>query len=130
MPHARVRFFRLAHAIRVCVLGMTSGRRRPQDLSLSDVNGIDIIIHVDNRVVLTHTVLLAIRFGAIALMQSLFTAQEVAAFSDNYMWWNVAYAHTKLGSIPEDFAVRDGKIFIHYFPSEAETHAATTYSAS
>jgi hypothetical protein len=104
--------------------GISSSRLdRPQDLSLSDVHGIDIIIHVDNRIVLTHTVLLAIRFGAIALMQSLFTAQEVTAFSDNCMWWNVAYAHTKLGSIPEDFAVRNGKIFIHYFPSEAETHA-------
>jgi hypothetical protein len=99
--------------------------QRPPDLSMSEVRGIDIIIHVDPRVVLTHTVLLAIRFGAIGLMQALFTPAEVGAFSDNYMWWNVAYAHTKLGFMPDDFMIRDGKIFIHYFPSEAEMHTPT-----
>jgi len=89
---------------------------RPPDLSLLNVTGVDIIIHIDNRIHLTQQTLMALRNGAIDYMHSLFSPVEICCFYDNSMWWNVAYTYSRLGFIPTDFQIWKDKMFLHYYP--------------
>jgi hypothetical protein len=89
---------------------------RPPDLELHDIVGLDLIIHIDNRLCLTQDMLLSIRNGAIQYAHSFFTPIEFCSFYDNAMWWNLAYTYSRLGFIPTDFQVYNQKLFLHYYP--------------
>ncbi len=87
---------------------------RPPDLNLNDVIGVDILISMDNRIPLNQEMLLAIRQDAIDYLHSIFTPIEVCGFYENTMWWNIPYAISRLGFVPEEFQIYEQKVFLNY----------------
>lgn len=91
---------------------------KPQYLDFTTINGIGIIVHADqNHFQLSQDVLVAIRRGATAYLQCIFTPDEAQSFKKNSIYWDIPYMRTQLGFVPTPFQVHNGTLYIHYYPS-------------